>query len=289
MAEAFIKNQPLRDLSTFAIGGPARYFVTVKTQEEAQEALRRCHEESLDFFVLGKGSNSLFDDRGFDGLVIQNKILGRKDLGQGRFAVGAGYSFALLGVQTARAGWGGLEFASGIPGSIGGALFMNAGANGADCADAVESVDFLTLDGTLKTFSCEELSFSYRTSIFHSLPGLILGATFALKAMGGARQRQIEIVDYRKRTQPYGESSVGCIFQNPAEGSAGALIENSGLKGLSVGAAEVSTCHANFIINKGGATAADVLELIALVKERVYEATGIHLDCEARLIPYRKS
>lgn len=280
------ENKPLRELCTFGIGGPARFFVEVRSVDEAREALDLARMQNLPFHVLGKGSNTLFDDRGYNGVIICNKIDFFEEPFPGVFHVGGGYSFSLLGVQTARQGWAGLEFASGIPGSIGGAVFMNAGANGAEAADALESVDFLSADGSLRQYRKEELNFSYRTSAFQQLSGIITGATFALAPAPEARKRQLEIIDYRKSTQPYSDKSAGCVFRNPTGASAGALIDRAGLKGLSIGGAKVSEKHANFIVNTGGASAAQVLELVSRIRSEVQERAGVDLESEIRLVPF---
>lgn len=282
----FKENVHLKDYCTFGIGGPARYFFEVRKKDEMVDVLKYCRDEAIPYMILGKGSNSLFDDRGFNGAVILNKIDFFEQPNPGTFHVGAGYNFSLLGVQTARLGWGGLEFASGIPGSVGGAVYMNAGANGGETFDNLESVDYLNEDGTFETLLKNEITFSYRTSMFQKKKGAIIGATFSLTAHAEARKKQIEIVNYRIKTQPYGDKSAGCVFVNPACGGAGALIDQSGLKGLSVGGAEVSKIHANFLINANQATCSDMLSLISQVKARVKETAGVDLKTEVRYFPY---
>lgn len=283
---AFQQNRLLSEVSTFGIGGPAFYFVEVRTMEEMRETLLYCRDQSIPYFILGKGSNCLFDDRGFDGAVIFNKIDFLESVSAGVYHVGSGYSFSLLGTQTARQGWSGLEFASGIPGTVGGAVFMNAGANGKETCEALDSVDFLDANGGQLLLKKESLCFSYRTSPFQTLSGAIVGATFVLSPSTLARQKQIEIIGYRKHTQPYSDKSAGCVFRNPNCGHAGALIERSGLKGTCVGGAKVSELHANFIVNKGGASSKDVLDLIELIKRQVKEKSGAELESEVRYIPY---
>lgn len=282
----FQENKPLSQVSTFGIGGPARYFVEVRQIEEMQQVLKKCRNEKLPYIVIGKGSNCLFDDRGFNGLLILNKIDFMKTPEPGIFHAGAGYSFSLLGVQTARQGWSGLEFASGIPGSVGGAVYMNAGANGGETAHSLLSVDYVTDNGDLVTLKKEELEFSYRTSSFHKMQGAIVGATFALIQEADARKKQLAIVDYRKKTQPYGEKSAGCVFRNPAHTSAGALIDSQGLKGMRFGNAIVSHTHANFIVNEGGTSSDDVKKLIAAIRAEIFSKTGISLESEIRVIPF---
>lgn len=281
------ENIPLKNYCTFGIGGPARYFFVVRKIEEMQQAIVWCKKNSISYFILGKGSNCLFDDNGFDGAVIQNKIEFLEQPVPGTFHAGAGYSFALLGVQTARKGWSGLEFASGIPASVGGAVFMNAGANGTETCQTLASVDFVNEEGQLQTIPRNELIFSYRHSPFQNRGGAIVGATFILSPKPEARQLQIEIVNKRKASQPYSSKSAGCIFLNPSCGHAGAVIDQCGLKGLSIGGAQVSMVHANFLINAGDATCHDMQSLITLVKERVKTATGIDLQSEVRCIPHQ--
>lgn len=280
------QNKHLREISTFGIGGPARYFLEVYSIQEMQEALLYCSKENLRFMVVGKGSNCLFDDQGFNGMIIQNKIAFIERPEPHIYHVGAGYSFSLLGTQTAREGFTGLEFASGIPGTVGGAVFMNAGANGRESADSILSVDFVTEKGEQQLFTKEQMQFSYRSSLFQSVPGAIVAATFHLIPSESARTKQLEIINYRKKTQPYSDKSAGCIFRNPSCGHAGALIEQSGLKGTRVGEAKVSEIHANFIVNAGHASSKEVLELIKLVQEQVKIKCNIELESEVRYIPY---
>jgi UDP-N-acetylmuramate dehydrogenase len=281
------ENKPLSELSTFRIGGPARFFLAVSSVEEMQEAMRFCSAEKLPFIMIGKGSNCLFDDGGFDGLAILNKI-DFINSSEGLYTVGAGYSFSLLGSQTAKKGWAGLEFASGIPGTVGGAVYMNAGANGSETANVLAEVQFVDTSGELKRFKREELEFSYRTSPFQKMRGAVVSAVFSLTPCEQARQRQLDLIQYRLSSQPYTEPSAGCVFRNPSQGpscpSAGALIEKAGLKGLVRGGAKISEKHANFIVNTGAATASDVMELIRLVKERVKNAAGVELEEEIRWI-----
>lgn len=278
------RNRLLSTLSTFGIGGPARYFAEARDLPRLQELIAYCFEEQIPYFILGKGSNCLFDDQGFDGLVILNKI-NHCQIEDMQATAGAGYSFSLLGIQTARKGLGGLEFASGIPGSVGGAVFMNAGANGKETCDALVSVTFVNEKGEIHTFLKSDLQFRYRFSSFHEMKGAIAEARFQLNLSPEARKTQLKIVDYRMQTQPYKDKSAGCIFRNPPEHSAGALIEKCGLKAVSIGGAKVSPMHANFIINAGHATAKDVLELAAHVKEKVFQETGVSLEMEVRYVP----
>jgi UDP-N-acetylmuramate dehydrogenase len=281
----FEVDQLLSRYSTFGIGGPARFLIHIHNIEEMQAVVRQCNREKLPFLVIGKGSNCLFDDRGFNGLVIVNKIAFCQ-FDWPEISVGAGYSFSLLGVQTARQGWAGLEFASGIPGSVGGAVFMNAGANGAETADALFEVTFVNEQGELEIYRKDQIACAYRSSIFHHKKGAIVGAKFRLTPCAEARKKQLSIVEYRTRTQPYGSQSAGCVFRNPPSHSAGALIQEAGLKGMCLKGAAVSEKHANFIVNQASARATDVLALAEEVKKTVKEHTGIELEMEIRCIPF---
>lgn len=277
--------KPLSPYTTFGIGGPARYFLEVQSIEQLSKVLAHCTAHHLPYFILGKGSNILFDDRGFDGVVILNKIHFCEEV-EGEFYVGAGYSFSLLGTQTARKGWTGLEFASGIPGSVGGAVYMNAGANGGEAFHSLKEVTFVTERGEIEVFAKEKLSWGYRHSCFQDKKGAIAAVRFKLEPSQDARKKQLAIIDYRTKTQPYGEMSAGCIFRNHSQIGAGALIEKSGLKGVAIGGAQVSPLHANFIVNTGSASAQDVLDLAAHIKQVVREKNGLDLEMEVRVIPY---
>lgn len=275
----------LSELSTFGIGGPAKFFVEVGSIAEMQEILSYCFQEKLSFIVIGKGSNTLFDDRGFNGLVILNKI-SFCQYQDNQVYVGGGYSFSLLGAQTAKRGLSGLEFASGIPGSVGGAVYMNAGAGGSDTFSVLLEATYINSEGKCAVLKKEEIEFGYRFSSFQKQQGAIVAARFSLVPQESAKQKQRALIDYRMKTQPYKDKSAGCMFRNPLEGSAGALIEACGLKGASIGGAEVSPMHANFIVNKGSATAKDVKEIAALIQKTVKEKKGIDLEMEVRQIPY---
>ena len=277
----------LCDYCTLRVGGPARYFLEVRSVDELRQAFLRCKEEGLRYFLLGKGSNCFFDDAGFDGLVIFNRISTFSDLGEGFFQAGSGYSFSMLGSKTAKLGWSGLEFASGIPGSVGGAVYMNAGANGRETADALFEVDYLHENGSLEVFSVEDLEFSYRKSPFQEMKGAVVAARFHLIKDLSSRGRQLDIVAYRKNTQPLSQSSAGCWFRNPEGDSAGRLIDELQLKGMSIGQAEVSTVHGNFLLNKGGASSEEVLELSNKIKKKIEIEKGVSLRQEVMYIPSR--
>ncbi|KAL7221551.1 hypothetical protein ACSBR1_023496 [Camellia fascicularis] len=281
----FIRSQKrLSDLCTWAIGGPCNHFVQVVNQIQLLSALRYCHENSLRSMIIGKGSNCLFDDLGFDGCVILNQIGFLERIEPGMFRVGSGFRFNHLGILCSNEGFTGLEFAGGIPGTVGGAAYMNAGANGQETADVINSIEIVTTEGKFQILNRTDLNFGYRTSPFQDMEDLaaIVAITFQLKHSESARRRQQEYLERRRISQPVRERSAGSVFRNPSNSgvSAAELIERAGLKGHRVGGAMVSNIHANFFINSGGSTSEDMLELINLVKEMVYQKFGIQLKEE---------
>lgn len=280
MKSGFLRNKLLRDVSTLGIGGPAEYYVEVKTIHEMQQVLAYCHQEGLRTFILGKGSNCLFDSKGIKRVVVHNKIDFCQEPEEGHFHVGAGYSFSLLGTKTAKMGYSGLEFAAGIPASCGGAVFMNAGAQGMQTWSTLRFVEYVSPDGKLHKFSKDELSFGYRQSAFQAMPGAIVSACFVLEKAHEVRKRQLELLDARIQSQPYQDKSAGCIFKNPVNDAAGRLIDTCGLKGLQMGGAKVSEMHGNFLVNSQDASSSDFLALIAHVKKVVKEQTGYELHQE---------
>lgn len=281
------KNVLLSTFSTFKIGGAAKLFLSLKSKEDCSAALAYCENHQIPFYILGKGSNTLFDDRGFDGAVLLNELNHFEREGN-LLHGGSGLSFPWLGFQSAKWGLSGLEFAAGVPGSLGGAIFMNAGAMGQDVGQVVFEVEFLSKEGDLHFFSKEELVFKYRWSSFELTQGIILSAKLKLNPLEQAREIQKEHLQKRQASQPLKEPSCGCIFRNLVHISAGALIDELGLKGLEVGGAKVSTVHANFIVNTGKATAQDVLSLVELIEKKAFEKRGIKLEKELRYLPYQK-
>jgi UDP-N-acetylmuramate dehydrogenase len=287
MALIFASHRKLSEFSTFGIGGPILHFAEAKTFEDMREGVLFALKHNFPFLIIGKGSNCLFDDRGFSGVVLLNKI-DFCEWNEASAYVGSGYSFSLLGSQSARKAFSGLEFASGIPASVGGAIFMNAGANGKETFEALKSVVYLTDEGHVREYKKQELNFGYRRSSFHAMRGVILAATFVFCSNSPtARSSQLQMLEYRKKTQPIKEKSIGCIFRNPCvTQSAGSLIDRCGLKGVRVGGAKVSEIHANFIVNECQATAADIMDLMSQIQTQVFKITGVHLEPEVRLIPY---
>jgi UDP-N-acetylmuramate dehydrogenase len=276
------QNFPLSSLSTVKIGGPASYCVHVTTEQEMIEALFFTQEKFLPFYILGKGSNTLFSDSGYQGVVILNKISFIKQLSDTIFSVGAGTNFPLLGVKTAKKGLTGLEFAAGVPASVGGAIFMNAGAFGQETVDTLKSVTFIDKSFAIQTENVDKTLFSYRNSPYQKSDKILLSATFELKKEPGARKRQLSWLEKRSAEQPLKKASCGCVFKNPQDNSAGALIEKAGLKNGREGGIVVSDLHANYFINEGMGTAEDFKNLIEIIKKQVFEKTGYLLEEEIK-------
>eukprot|EP01018_Ginkgo_biloba_P027424 Gb_39612 [translate_table: standard] len=287
----FIKGKLLSELSTWGIGGPAKYFVELHNETQLLSALRYCCKHNLRFFIVGKGSNCLFDDHGFDGCVMLNRIDFVQKINPAIYRVGSGHAFNQLGLQCSKDGFTGLEFASGIPGTVGGAVFMNAGADGQDTAEVLKSVEVVMIDGRRKVLERTELAFSYRKSPFQGMQDFaaIVAATFELLPFSSSRQRQKTYLERRKKTQPIGERTAGCVFRNPTTTSlsAGAIIEQAGLKGVMLGGAKVSEVHANFFVNAENSSSAEMHSLIKFVKEQVRQKVGIELQEEILHVPYK--
>jgi|JI9StandDraft_1071089.scaffolds.fasta_scaffold02285_7 UDP-N-acetylmuramate dehydrogenase len=252
-----------------------------------QAALKELHERGERFLVVGKGSNLLFDDRGFNGAILCNRITDLEWKGK-LIRVGGGYSFALLGKKTALRGYRGLEFASGIPGSVGGAVYMNAGADRFETKDTLTSVVFVNERGEIEKFDKKELSFSYRKSSFQERKGAIVEASFLLEEDKSALLLQKMLMDKRVKSQPLKEKSCGCVFRNPEGNAAGRLIQELGLKEKAIGDAVISSVHANFIVNRGQALAEDIKALITLIQKEVREEFGYALEVEVQMVPFEE-
>ncbi|MCB1212882.1 MAG: UDP-N-acetylmuramate dehydrogenase [Chlamydiia bacterium] len=288
---SLIENHPLAPLTTLRVGGSARYFVTVTTKQEAVRAVELARQSGWRFYLLGNGSNLYFDDAGFDGLIIHNRIREGEKIDSDHpeiWSAGAGVSLPQLALRAGREGWGGLEFGVGIPGSVGGAIVMNAGASGSSISDCLLSIECYDQEG-YKHLSREEIVFGYRSSPFQKGETIILSAKFLLKRDPEAKKIQQASMDYRRSTQPYGLPSAGCIFRNPQSNgsaqSAGALIDLAGLKEMTCEGAQISSLHANFMINTGQATSKGVSQLIARVRKTILEMHGIELTPEMIYVP----
>lgn len=279
---------PLAPYTTFRIGGPAAVFCTPASETELITALRICKEKGECVYLLGRGSNTLFADEGFDGLVIHiAEGLDAIEAGaDGTIMAGAGTNLIQLCKKAEELSLTGLEFAYGIPGSVGGAVYMNAGAYDGEMKNILAQVRWLDDEGNVQTSSGEALELGYRCSRFSKHGGVVLGAVFHLAAAPQAQihARMEELRARRIEKQPLDKPSAGSTFKRPKGAFAAALIDECGLKGLQVGGAAVSEKHSGFVVNLGGATCADVLELCEQVAARVYEQTGHQLEKEVKVV-----
>ena len=279
---------PLAPLTTYRFGGPARYLVEAETEEDLVAAARLAAEEHLPVFVLGRGSNVVVSDRGFAGVVIrQGTGFARRTMDRGGvISAGAAVPLPVLAREAARAGRGGLEFFVGIPGSVGGAVRMNAGCHGTDTAEHLISADIFDLGScALSVRSLTDLGLSHRHSALTD-GQVVCFARFRTEpgSTQGGRVIMREISAWRKDNQPGGTFNAGSIFKNPPGDHAGRIIDALSLKGTRVGGATVSHRHANFFVAGPGATASDLFDLVRLVRDRVLAATGIELVPEVRFV-----
>ena len=280
------ENVPLREYTSWRIGGPAHLMVEPASVDDLVTLLTRAGESAVPVTVMGRGTNLLVADRGVSGLLVHlEKSLGCIDV-QGRsILAGAGAPLAVLARTAAGRGLAGLAFCAGIPGSVGGALVTNAGAHNHNLAEVVREVTVVDRAGRLKVLRGPELKFGYRTSVFKEEPLVAAQVRLELEEgdSGRIRREMAEYLALRRKTQPLDYPSAGSVFKNPPGYYAGRLIEEAGAKGLSRGGALVSPRHANFIVNTGGATAADVWGLIQTVREMVWRRTGVELALEVQL------
>lgn len=281
-------NEPLAEYTSFKIGGICKMLLFPKSIEEVGVLIKKIHEFNIRYFILGNGSNILFSDDGFDGVVIYlpKNLVNIELVDSNKILCYSGASlydvceFALKNNLT------GLEFAYGIPGSVGGATYMNAGAYGGEIKDVVQNVYYIDSSGEEKKFDKSELDFSYRHSIFTDNNYIITKTVFSLE-QGEHEQinaKMQELLGKRKDKQPLEYPSAGSTFKRPVGGYASALIDQCGLKGKRIGGAEVSSKHAGFVINADNATCSDVLNLVKFIQDKVLEKTGISLECEVKVI-----
>ena len=277
--------EPMKEHTTFRIGGPASYYVCPSGEEELRQVLGLCKEQQVPWTVLGNGSNLLVSDRGFEGVVISMseswsfcRIEGE------RLVAGGGELLSRAARYAAADSLEGMEFAAGIPGTVGGALVMNAGAYGSEIRDILEWARVMTPEGDILVLNAEELELSYRRSCIPEKGYGVLEASFTLKK--GRREaildRIRQLAAQRREKQPLEYPSAGSTFKRPEGYFAGKLIQDAGLKGLRVGGAQVSEKHSGFVINTGAATAEDVMELCRIVRERVKEQFGVELEMEVK-------
>ena len=302
-AENLHADEPMSRHTSFRIGGPAALFAVVQNEEELAAVLRVCNEENAEHMLIGNGSNLLVSDEGYPGIaiklggefesivVVSGDALKRVNIDidedcEALVCVGAARLMSSVSAFLTEQGLSGFEFASGIPGSIGGAVFMNAGAYGGEIKDLAESVRVMFGPGEVKELSNEEMQFGYRSSRAQKGDMIILSALLRLRKDEPANisARVSELATKRNAKQPVNFPSAGSTFKRPVGGYAAALIEEAGLKGYRAGGAAVSEKHSGFVINEGGATCEDVLAVMRHVRECVYEKSGIMLEPEVRLI-----
>ena len=282
-----LENVDMKKYTTYRAGGKAKLMVFPKNIEDLIKLLKYIKKNNIKYKVLGKGSNVLFSDSLYDGIIIKLDEFKNIEINDTEIKVGAGYSLIGLSLKCARMGLSGLEFASGIPGTIGGAVFMNAGAYKSDMGYIVKEVKVLTPDLKIKTLSNKEMDFHYRTSFLAKNPDYIcLEATLSLEK--GNRDLILEVISDRKRrrleSQPLEFPSAGSVFRNPEGDYAGRIIEEMGYKGKRIGDAKVSDKHANFVINVGNAKGDDIKKLILEIQTKVKEEYGIELKIEQEFV-----
>lgn len=275
------ENEPLSAHSTMRVGGPAALAAFPTGSAELSALIQRAKEASVRYIIVGNASNILFSDDGFDGLAIFTTAMRRVVWNGARVTAECGASLTGLAAAATKRGLSGLEFAFGIPGTVGGAVYMNAGAYGSQVSAVLTSSEYLQGD-TVLTRNAEEHKFGYRTSIYRSTDDIILSAEFTLTP-GDPEEiaaKAAKNMESRRSKQPLEFPNAGSVFKRPEGAFPGALIEEAGLKGLRIGGAEISEKHANFIVNRGNATASDILRLVETVQKEVYKRSGILLETE---------
>jgi len=280
-------DEPMSKHTSFRIGGPAEVMAFPKNTQELSMLMCAAAELKIQPAILGAGTNVLAPDAGLPGLCIclKDALDGMELLEGNRIRVMAGVTMTRAAVFAANHSLSGMEFAHGIPGTVGGGVYMNAGAYGGEICDICESVDVMDLNGNLKTLSGDEMQFSYRHSRLEEEGGIVVSATFRLipQDSNDIKAKMKELQSKRSASQPLDLPSAGSAFKRPVGGYAAALIDQAGLKGFAVGGAAISTKHAGFAVNIGGATAADVCTLLQQVSDLVYENSGIRLEPEVRI------
>ncbi|HDR4864878.1 TPA: UDP-N-acetylmuramate dehydrogenase [Bacillus cereus] len=281
-------NEPLARYTTMKIGGPADILIVPKHVAGIEKTLQLVKQYKTKWTVIGRGSNLLVSDQGIEGVVIRlGEGLDHLEVEKHKVRVGSGYPLIKLSTLLSRQGLAGLEFASGIPGSVGGAVYMNAGAHKSDISSVLSKALILFEDGTIDWLTNKELGFSYRASVLQTKrPGIVLEAVFQLQA--GKREEIVRSMqnnkDYRRETQPWNHPCAGSVFRNPIPHFAGDLVEKAGLRGYRIGGAQISEMHGNFIVNTGGASAQDVLSLIELIKHTIKDKFDVDMHTEVEII-----
>ena len=283
--DSILTDEPMSRHTTFRVGGPADFFVTPKAKEEVRDVIRICKEAGMPYYIIGNGSNLLVSDAGYRGVIVQiykemNEVKVEGDLVKAQAgALLSGIAAKALGAELS-----GFEFASGIPGTIGGACVMNAGAYGGEMKDVLESVTVLTGEGKIIELGRNELELGYRTSVIAKKGYIVLGAVLKLERGDGEKIKTYmdELKEKRVTKQPLEYPSAGSTFKRPEGYFAGKLIEDAGLRGFQVGGAQVSEKHCGLVINRDHATAADIMELMRQVQIRVKENSGVDLEPEVK-------
>lgn len=277
--------EPMKKHTTFRTGGPALYFVTPSCEKEIASVVNLCRREKMPYYILGNGSNLLVSDKGYDGVIISmTKGFSQIEVRDQVITAGSGALLSRIARTALEESLTGLEFAAGIPGTLGGAVVMNAGAYGGEMKQVLQSVSVLTKDGQVKEIPAEELELGYRKSCIQREEYIVLSAEILLK-QGKKSEIQAQMEDFaarRREKQPLEYPSGGSTFKRPEGYFAGKLIEDAGLKGFTVGGAQVSEKHSGFVINRNGATSADVYELCRQVQARVKEKFGVDLEMEVK-------
>ncbi|MBP3964247.1 UDP-N-acetylmuramate dehydrogenase [Paenibacillus lignilyticus] len=283
-------NKPLSEFTTWKIGGPADVLIIPNNEDQLVSVVRLLHKHGVQWTNLGRGSNMLVSDKGIRGVVIQpGEAFDYVRFDGTLVHAGAAFSFIKLSVLAAKEGLSGLEFAGGIPGSVGGAVYMNAGAHGSDVSRIFKSADIVLETGELVRYGIEDMKFTYRHSCLHEQPGIVVGAVFELE-QGERKDIMSTTSTYKQRrllTQPLQLPCAGSVFRNPPNDFAARLIQEAGLKGMRCGGAEISNLHANFIVNTGQAKAEDVLTLMKTIQSTVKDKFGVELVAEVLVMGER--
>lgn len=285
-----LENEPLREHTTFRIGGAARYYLVPECEKEIQQALDFATDKKLPFYIIGKGSNILFPDDGYKGVIIEigRGLEGVEIRGDGTVTAQAGLALSKLASKLSIEGLTGFEFAGGIPGTLGGGIAMNAGAYGGEVKDCIRRAKVLTPEGNVRWLEKEQLALGYRTSIIQRESYLVIEGEFTFEKgdIIKIQERMRDLARQRRDKQPLEYPSAGSTFKRPAGYFAGKLIEDAGLKGYRIGDAQVSEKHCGFVVNRGQATAADVAQVIWDVQDKVYKQSGVMLEPEVRMIGF---
>ena len=278
-------DEPMKKHTTFRVGGPARALVEPGSAEDVKSVVEFCKSEQIPYYIVGNGSNLLVSDQGYEGVIIQiYKQMNRVEITENEIHAQAGALLSMIANRAMEAELTGFEFAAGIPGTLGGACVMNAGAYGGEMKEVLETVTVLTRDGDVKTLTKDELELGYRTSVIAKKDYIVLSAVIRLE--NGKKEEIKAVMDDLKEKritkQPLEYPSAGSTFKRPEGYFAGKLIQDAGLRGFQVGGAQVSEKHCGFVVNKDQATAADVMNLMNQVSDKVYEMSGVRLEPEVK-------